>query len=412
MVAEVPGGVEPSPDQEPAAGDAPLSPRFIVALVVAQLGCHSSMAGFRMAAPLQTLTEGASTGEVGLLLALFAAAPVVLALSAGRMADRHGFHRPMHLAVAMTVAGALLALLSTRLPGGWHVLALSLGAILSGGGANFGVLAIQRTGGLAARDAIDRVRLFSWLGVAPSLANVVGPVTAGFVIDSAGFAAAYAWMAVLPLGTLWAMRAVPRRTTGAQPAAHVQPHGSPLTLLKAPGLARLLFINWLLAICWDVHSFAVPVLGHSYGFSASTIGLILGTFTLSVSLIRLAIPWLAHRLQERRVVALCMVGTMLIYALYPLARTPTRMAFLAALLGITLGAAQPMIMSTLHRLTPDNRHGESLAFRSMAINFSSALMPLAFGALGIVMGAGSLFWLVGAAVGSGAWVTRRLPQVR
>lgn len=404
--------MEPSPDQEPAAGDAPLSPRFIVALVVAQLGCHSSMAGFRMAAPLQTLTEGASTGEVGLLLALFAAAPVVLALSAGRMADRHGFHRPMHLAVAMTVAGALLALLSTRLPGGWHVLALSLGAILSGGGANFGVLAIQRTGGLAARDAIDRVRLFSWLGVAPSLANVVGPVTAGFVIDRAGFAAAYAWMAVLPLGTLWAMRAVPRPTTGAQPAAHVQPHGSPLTLLKAPGLARLLFINWLLAICWDVHSFAVPVLGHSYGFSASTIGLILGTFTLSVSLIRLAIPWLAHRLQERRVVALCMLGTMLIYALYPLARTPTRMAVLAALLGITLGAAQPMIMSTLHRLTPDNRHGESLAFRSMAINFSSALMPLAFGALGIVMGAGSLFWLVGAAVGSGAWVTRRLPQVR
>lgn len=397
------------PAASPSAHAGPVSGRFILALVVAQLGCHASMAGFRMAAPLQTLREGASTGAVGLLLALFAAAPVVLALRAGRMADRHGFHRPMRLAVALTVTGAALALLSTALPGWWHIAALAVGAVLSGGGANFGVLAIQRTGGLAARDATERVRLFSWLGVAPSLANVLGPVVAGFAIDGAGFAAAYALMALVPLGTLWAMRAVPRREPTAAAADAPAVHGSPLTLLKAPGLPRLLFINWLLAMCWDVHSFAVPVLGHGLGFSASTIGLILGTFTLSVSLIRLAIPWLAHRLQERRVVAACMLGTMLIYALYPLAQTPALMAALAALLGITLGAAQPMIMSTLHRVTPDGRHGESLAFRSMAINASSALMPLAFGALGVVMGAGSLFWIVGAAVGSGAWVTRRLP---
>lgn len=397
------------PAASPSAHAGPVSGRFILALVVAQLGCHASMAGFRMAAPLQTLREGASTGAVGLLLALFAAAPVVLALRAGRMADRHGFHRPMRLAVALTVTGSALALLSTALPGWWHIAALAAGAVLSGGGANFGVLAIQRTGGLAARDATERVRLFSWLGVAPSLANVLGPVVAGFAIDGAGFAAAYALMALVPLGTLWAMRAVPRREPPEAAAAAPAVHGSPLTLLKAPGLPRLLFVNWLLAVCWDVHSFAVPVLGHGLGFSASTIGLILGTFTLSVSLIRLAIPWLAHRLQERRVVAACMLGTMLIYALYPLARTPALMAGLAALLGITLGAAQPMIMSTLHRVTPDGRHGESLAFRSMAINASSALMPLAFGALGVVMGAGSLFWMVGAAVGCGAWVTRRLP---
>jgi sugar phosphate permease len=85
------------------------------------------------------------------------------------------------------------------------------------------------------------------------------------------------------------------------------------------------------------------------------------------------------------------------------------MGGLAVLLGITLGSAQPMVMSTLHRLTPEGRHGESLAFRSMAINLSSALMPLAFGALGVALGAGALFWIVGAAVGAGSWAARRLP---
>jgi sugar phosphate permease len=77
-------------------------------------------------------------------------------------------------------------------------------------------------------------------------------------------------------------------------------------------------------------------------------------------------------------------------------------------LGVTLGSAQPMIMSTLHHLTPDGRHGESLAFRSMAINLSSAVMPLVFGVLGVATGAGVLFWIVGGAVAAGAGAARRL----
>ena len=61
----------------------------------------------------------------------------------------------------------------------------------------------------------------------------------------------------------------------------------------------------------------------------------------------------------------------------------------------------------MHHLTPDDRHGEALAFRSMAINASSTLMPLVFGASGAVVGAAVLFWTVGGAVGAGAWLARR-----
>jgi sugar phosphate permease len=120
------------------------------------------------------------------------------------------------------------------------------------------------------------------------------------------------------------------------------------------------------------------------------------------------IPWLAHRLDPTRVVQAAMVGTGVVFALYPLAPTPPLMAVCAALLGVTLGSVQPMIMSTLHRLTPAQRHGEALAFRSMAINASSTVMPLVFGAAGAAVGAGAMFWLVGGAVGAGSWVARRL----
>jgi MFS-type transporter involved in bile tolerance (Atg22 family) len=97
-----------------------------------------------------------------------------------------------------------------------------------------------------------------------------------------------------------------------------------------------------------------------------------------------------------------------VFAAYPLAPNPWAMGLLAALLGVTLGSVQPMIMSMLHQLTPDARHGEALALRSMAINASSTLMPLMFGATGALVGAGALFWAVGGAVGAGSWLARRV----
>ncbi len=392
-----------SPTQPLSAGSA----RVLAALIAGQLGMHSAMAGLRLAAPLQTLGEGYSAWSVGLLLALFAAAPVFTALHAGRLADRLGYHRPVHLAVAISVLGCGLALLSTFVTGAWHFALLCGAALAAGGGTNVGMLTIQRTAGVAARDSAERVRVFSWLGVAPSFSNVIGPVATGFMIDVYGFRAAYGLLLLMPLASLVAARWVPRLAP-AGAAAHVAGRRA-WDLLKAPGFRRLLVVNWLLSTCWDVHTFAVPVLGHERGFSASTIGLILGTFTLAVTGVRMLIPLLAHRVDEIRVLRGAMFGTGVVFALYPLAPSALAMGALAVLLGITLGSVQPMVMSMLHHLTPDHRHGEALALRSMAINGSSTVMPLLFGAVGALVGAAVLFWVVGGAVGAGSWVARRLP---
>lgn len=397
---------DPATAEHPrGAGSAPV----LAALIAGQLGMHSAMAGLRLAAPLQTLSEGYSAWSVGLLLALFAAGPVATALQAGRLADRLGYHRPVALAVALTLTGCLLALLSTLVSGSWHFLLLCGAALFTGGGANLGMLTIQRTAGLAAKNSIERVRIFSWLGIAPSFSNVIGPVAAGFVIDAWGYRAAYGLLLLMPLVSIASARLVPRLAPAH--AAAVVSGRRAWDVLKAPGMKRLLVVNWLLSSCWDVHTFAVPVLGHERGYSASTIGLILGTFTLAVTGIRLLIPLLAHRLSETVVLRAAMAGSGVVFVLYPFAPSPLAMGGLAVLLGITLGSVQPMVMSMLHHITPDNRHGETLAFRSMAINASSTLMPLAFGAAGTLAGAGVLFWVMGVAVGAGSWLVRRLAPV-
>ena len=397
-----PNGVAP----EASSAHSISSGRVLLAFIAGQVGMHSAMAGLRMAAPLQALREGYSAWEVGLLLALFAAAPVVSALHAGRLADRLGYHKPVYLSAALTMTGGVLAVLSTLLTGPLHFGLLCLAAMAMGAGTNTGMLTIQRTAGLTARDSIERVRIFSWLGVAPSFSNVVGPVAAGFLIDAFGFRAAYVLLLLLPLITLVSARQVPPM----QPAAALhRPEGhTAWDLLQVPGFKRLLVVNWLLSMCWDVHVFAVPVLGHERGFSAATIGLILGSFTLSVTLVRLVLPLLAHRLSERLVLRSAMLGTGVVFALYPLAPNALLMGLCAWMLGITLGSVQPMVMSMLFHLTPQNRQGESLALRSMLMNMSSTVMPLIFGATGTLLWAALLFWAVGAAVASGSWVARRL----
>lgn len=377
--------------------------RLLLALIVGQLALHAAMAGQRMAAPLQALKAGHSAWTVGLLLALFAAFPVLTALASGRLADRHGYHRPVELAVGLTMLGAALAVAGCWTRGMASIALLAAGAAASGIGTNVGLIAVQRTAGHMVSSGTERLRVFSWLGMAPSLANVVGPVVAGFVIDAGGFAWAYAVMMVLPLGSLWASRAVPAEA-GRVVAAATESRGRAWDLLQVPGLKRLLVVNWLLSASWDVHSFAVPVLGHARDYSASTIGLVLGSFTLAVTAVRFVIPLMAHRLNEVAVLRSAMVLTGLVFAAYPFAGTPWMMGACATLLGLTLGSVQPMIMSTLHHLTPPSRHGEAIAFRSMAINASSSVMPMAFGVAGTALGPGVMFWIMGAAVAAGSWV--------
>lgn len=381
--------------------------RALLALILGQISLHACMAGLRMATPLQALRDGHGQWAVGLLLALFALAPVALAMPAGRLADRLGYHRPLWIAVGLSFGGGAVALI------GNHYLAACVAASLAGAGANVGLIVIQRTAGHMAGDSTERIRIFSWLGLAPALSNVLGPLAAGVLIDLYGFRAAYAALALMPLAALAWARFVPDdrpapalpRAAGAPPPAAAPGAWS---LLKLPALRRLLIVNWLISASWDVHTFVLPILGHERGLSASAIGAILGIFAMAVAGVRLVIPLLAHRLGPAQVLCGAMACAALVFGVYPLMTTAWGMGACAVVLGMALGSVQPMVMSALHQVTPADRHGEAIALRSVAINLSSTVMPLLFGLAGGLVGSASLFWLVGAVVGAGSWRARRL----
>jgi MFS family permease len=362
-------------------------------LIAGHVFLHACMAGVRMAAPLLALRQGHSEAAVGVLLALFALTQVFLALPAGRFADRHGLKRPMGYSIVAAVAGAGIAVAFPVFP------AMCVAALLTGGATGAASIALQRHVGRAAQNTTELKQVFSWLAIGPAVSNFLGPFAAGLMIDHAGFRAAFLLLALLPLvAWLWV-----RKTVELPPVIRAEgtPHGTAWDLVREPMFRRLLMVNWLLSSCWDVHTFVVPVLGHERGLSASVIGTILGAFAVAAALVRVVLPSIAAHLREWAVVAGAMAATAVLFAIYPFLHAPLAMGACSVLLGLALGAVQPMIMSTLHQITPEARHGEAVALRIMAINASSVAMPMLFGVAGAVIGISGVFWAVGLLVGAG-----------
>jgi MFS family permease len=375
--------------------------RGLARVIAGQICVHACMAGTRLAAPLLALRQGHSAAVVGMLLALFALTQVFLSLPAGRFADRHGLRLPMALAAIASTVGAGLAVAFPVLP------VLCLSALLTGGATGAASIATQRHVGRAAETPTQLKQVFSWLSIGPAISNFLGPFVAGLVIDHGGFRLAFLLMAVVPVFGWFCVRNEQEMPPVVRPAG--EPVGKAWHLMREPMFRRLLLVNWFLSSCWDVHTFVVPVLGDERGLSASVIGTILGAFAVAAAVVRVLLPLIAAHVRERTVIASAMGATALLFGIYPLMHSALSMGACSVLLGLALGCVQPMVMSMLHQITPEHRHGEAVALRMMAINASSVAMPMLFGVAGTVIGIGGVFWFVGATVGLGtrlAWGLR------
>ena len=379
-------------------------------IIIGQICLHACMAGTRLAAPLLALRNGHSELAVGFLLALFAIASVFLALPAGRFIDRHSFQRPVVLSVLVSSFGAGAAAVSTVIfTAFWPQFAvLCFAALCTGGATGVVVIALQRYVGRVAESPLALKKAFGWLSVGPAMSNFIGPLAAGLLIDHSGFQAAFILMAILPLLCWYWVRDTP-----ALPVSEVvvtAKTSSAWVLLKNPAMRRLLIVNWFLSTCWDVHTFVVPVLGHNRDYSASTIGTILGAFAIAAAAVRILIPFIAKHLQEWAVITGAMLMTAVLYGLYPLMPSAWTMGICSVCLGLSLGSVQPMVMSTLHHITPEHQQGEALGLRLMTINASSVAMPLLFGTLSAVVGVSAIFWGIAVVVGLGARVAMGLQE--
>jgi predicted MFS family arabinose efflux permease len=369
-------------------------------LVLLTIFGHTAFHGSRVTVSLQALSLGASPFTVGVLIALYAALPMLLAVPAGRLVDRIGIRRPL---VWSSLALALSVLIPAIVP---DIAPLYFAAIAIGTSFLVYSVAIQHAVGLLSSPE-ERARDYSYLSIGFSVSGFLGPTLAGFSIDLAGHSRTFLFLSMVALAPFLILAS--KRT--AMKGHHVADmHDGPRRLwdlLRNRDLRRLFIVTGVLAMAWDLFAFVMPIYGTSIGLSASTIGMVLGSFALATLTVRLLLPWLTRHLREWQMITVTMLIGCVAYTLMPLMRTVPLLAAMAFVLGLGLGATQSSMMSLLHSTAPHGRAGEALGVRAAVINGSSTFLPLAFGGVGAALGLAPVFWSMAACLGVTGWFANR-----
>jgi predicted MFS family arabinose efflux permease len=365
---------------------------------------HTAFGAARVTASLYALSNRASTFTVGVVIALFALVPALLAVRAGRWLDRAGPYRPLLLGTALMTLGALLPAAFPYATA--DVAPLLVAAALLGTGFMYLQMTAQSLVGVLA-DPARRPAAFSMLALGFSTSGLIAPVMSGFMIDAVGHRATFAVVFALTAVSLLLLFSQRHHLPAPETHAHGREAADPFELLRHAEVRAVLVVSGLISMAWDMQSFLIPVYGNSIGLAASQIGLVLGSFAAATFAIRLAMPALARRYREWQVLLFTLLASATAFALMPLFDTMAPLMAVAFLLGLGLGSAQPNVMSLLHERSPKGRVGEALGLRATIMNSSHVVLPLIIGAFGSVLGAASGFWMMAAALIGGGWSARQ-----
>ena len=373
-------------------------------LVVATVLAHTAFNGSRLTLSLYALSLGGTPLTVGVLMSLFAALPMLLGVTAGRLVDRVGVRRPILFSAGLLVVAVAFPGLFPLLPN------LFIAAAATGTTFMLFHICVQHAVGEMSAEA-QRMSNFGWLALGFSISNFIGPTFAGFSIDALGHANTFL---LLSLFALCAFALLAARRKGLSHLRHAKRDGaqrSAWELFANAELRRVFLVTGLLAAAWDLFVFVMPIYGTAIGLSASTIGLILGSFATATIVVRLALPWLSRHLREWPMITATLCIACVAYALFPMVRTVPLLAAIAFLLGLGLGATQPSILSLIYATAPAGRAGEAVGVRSVVLNASHTVLPLAFGGVGAALGMMPVFWSMAAALAAGGWLANRRRRI-
>jgi predicted MFS family arabinose efflux permease len=348
-----------------------------------------ALRGSKVAIALYALELGADAAAVGLLAALFAVFPLLLAVQAGRISDRFGVRAPIACGTLAMAAGLALAFFTRELA--WLLVAP---ALIGLGHIFFHVSIHNLVGSFGAGAA--RTRNFSTFALGASIAAFIGPSLAGITIEAGGFRAAFAVLAVVAAAP--AIHVLLHRTLIPAQVRHEAPEEgtSAFDLLSIPALRRALIMSGVALTGIELFSFYLPIYGRSIGLTPSVIGMVLSSYAIAGFIVRSFMHRLAQRYTELGVLTASLFVAAATYLAVPSLADGWLLAAAAFALGLALGSAQPLTIILTYNHAPPGRSGEALGMRIMANKVTQIAVPLAFGGFGAALGAAPVFFATAA----------------
>lgn len=150
-------------------------------------------------------------------------------------------------------------------------------------------------------------------------------------------------------------------------------------LLRSKTFLLICAAGFLAELGYASFSIAIPLAGKGLGLSPSQIGVVLSSYSLSFTLLQVPVAVYAEKAgRQRLVLGASFLSALFFLGLYA-AKSFLPMAFLMALLGITLGAIFVQSTALAAEVAADETRAMCLAFFDSVIDLSFIVMPLIVG---------------------------------
>jgi predicted MFS family arabinose efflux permease len=252
-----------------------------------------------------------------------------------------------------------------------------------------------------------RTRNFSYYSLGESAAAVVGPIVVGLTIDAFAHAITFVLLAAINGACLIVLFAGRRVIPNTVVPEREKTERTARDLLALPALRNALLANGVVMAGLDLFNLYMPIYTHALGFSATTIGLIMGAFGAAAFITRLAIPPFTARWGEHAMITGAFAISALAFVAIPFMTRPLLLGAASFLLGLGLGCGQPLTMILAFNAAPRERAAEAIAMR-LAVSYGAhVVIPPVFGAVGAALGVAPIFWTCAMLLAGGSLATRR-----
>ena len=348
----------------------------------------------------------ANAAQVGLIAALYALFPVILALQFGSWVGKlgeakfiiYGTVAMMATSVALVFANSLVTLgIATAAAGLAHL------ACMVGGQS---MVALR-----APRESYDKY--FGFYTFSASVGHLIGPVIASIVAGSDGTLPKSTSNAFLLATVLTIIALVPvirwrnERPTVVGKENSEGTFKAAINLAKRPGIMAAIYISLAISSVADVLVVFLPLFGTENNFSPYAIGAILAIRAGTTMLSRLFLGRLSDRFSTFQLLWWSTIISLVCCVAMAFAHTPVTLGAIVFIAGFSLGVGQPLTMSLVSQKTESSERALAVSARLMGNRFGQFLVPAAAGTIAAASGAGAVFIALAILLGTSIFSVKR-----
>jgi MFS family permease len=332
----------------------------------------------------------ANAAQIGLIAALYALFPVLLALQFGSWVGKFG--------EAKFVIFGTLAMLGTSVALVFANSLITLGIATAGAGLAHLACMVGGQSMVALRVPKENYdRYFGFYTFSASVGHLLGPIIAVLVAGSDGTlpkSTSNAFLLAVVLTIIALVPVIRWRRERPTVLGKIQEEGTykaAFKLVKRPGIMAAIYISLAISSVADVLVVFLPLFGTENNFSPYAIGVILAIRAGTTMISRLFLGRLSKRFSTFQLLWWSTITSVFCCIAMAFAHTPITLGAIVFVAGFSLGVGQPLTMSLVAAKTESSERAMAVSARLMGNRFGQFLVPALAGGLAAASGAGAVF---------------------